>query len=136
MSQAQDREAKEYVVLQVKHDETFAEIAAQYEAAKYAEKHGDITSSSHPPRPRTGSLMTQKTMRAHKSITTFDNKQLLKLKTLIHDHEEEEEVQLVEGMKSTKIHDRAIMWKKRSDEIEELKKIFFEFLKNSCERKE
>ena len=28
------------------------------------------------------------------------------------------------------------MWNKRSDEIEELKKIFFEFLKNSCEKRE
>ena len=42
MKQAQDREAKLYIVSQVKRDDTFAEIAAEYEAAKYVEKHGDI----------------------------------------------------------------------------------------------
>ena len=43
---------------------------------------------------------------------------------------------MIEGMKITKINDRAAQWNKRSDEIEELKKIFFEFLKNSTERRE
>ena len=31
-----------YIVSQVKRDDTFAEIAAEYDAAKYVEKHGDV----------------------------------------------------------------------------------------------
>lgn len=40
MSQARDLDAKQYVVQQVKRDETFSEIAAQYDAAKYVREHG------------------------------------------------------------------------------------------------
>lgn len=45
-----------------------------------------------------------------------------------------DETVLIEGMKSHKLNDRAARWNKKSDEIEELKKIFFEFLKNATER--
>ena len=38
--------------------------------------------------------------------------------------------------KITKIKTRATQWKERSDEIDELKKIFYEFLKNTIASKE
>ena len=45
MSQARDLDSKLYVVSQVRRDDTFAEIAAQYEAAKYVRTHADFDES-------------------------------------------------------------------------------------------
>ena len=42
---------------------------------------------------------------------------------------------LLHGTKLSKIKARALLWNGKSDEIEELKKIFFEFLKKLCEAK-
>ena len=42
---------------------------------------------------------------------------------------------LLHGTKLSKIKARALLWNNKSDEIEELKKIFFEFLKKLCEAK-
>ena len=39
MNNAQDREAKLYVLSQVKRDDTFSQIADEYDAAEFVEKH-------------------------------------------------------------------------------------------------
>ena len=42
LNQAQDREAKLYVLAQVKRDETFSKIADEYEAADFVQKYPNM----------------------------------------------------------------------------------------------
>ena len=114
MNQAQDREAKLYVVAQVKRDETFSHIADEFEAADFVQKHPNMLS-----RPES--------FKSH--LSKADS-------TFTRDLDDDETGhRLLSGTKMSKIKARALLWNETSDEIDELKKIFFEFLKNLCEAK-
>ena len=115
MNQAQDREDKIHVVRRVKRDETFADIALEYEAADFIKKN-----------PK--AVMRPDSFK--ESLRRADT-------ALIRDVEKDSVGEpRVMGTKLSKIKERALHWNNRSDEILELKKIFYEFLKNLVSSRE
>ena len=100
----------------MKRDEDFAAIALEYEAAEFIRKYPEALT-----RPESFRL----------NLSRADT-------ALIKDlnRKDSGDGSIKVGTKMSKIKHRAIQWGNRSDEVLELKKIFYEFIKKLVESKE
>ena len=102
----------------MKRDEDFATIALEYEAAEFIKKYPEALT-----RPESFRMNLS---RADTAL----------IKDLNRKHTNASDGSIKVGTKMSKIKNRAIQWNNRSDEVLELKKIFYEFIKKLVESKE